>query len=113
MIDRGDERLATAGSGDVLAGMVVAMLASGVEPLRAAASAAWMHGEAARALPDAGLLAGDLVELLPFTIERCWPAEATVNSILRWAWAEIDLGAIATTSSSCATRSRRARCGRW
>jgi hydroxyethylthiazole kinase-like uncharacterized protein yjeF len=69
VVDRGDQRLATAGTGDVLAGMIVTMLASGVEPLRAAAAAAWMHAEAARALPHAGLLAGDIVEQLPFTIE--------------------------------------------
>ena len=43
VVDRGDERLATAGTGDVLAGMIVTMLASGVEPLRAAAAAAWVH----------------------------------------------------------------------
>jgi len=68
IVDRGDERLATAGTGDVLAGMIVTMLASGVDPLRAAASAAFVHAEAARALPRAGLLAGDIVDQLPHTI---------------------------------------------
>ncbi len=67
-VDRGDERLATAGTGDVLAGMIVTMLASGVEPLRAAAAAAWVHAEAARSLPQPGLLAGDIVDRLPHTL---------------------------------------------
>lgn len=65
VVDHGDERLATAGSGDVLAGMIGAALASGVEPARAAAAAAWIHAEAARLGPARGLLAGDIVDLIP------------------------------------------------
>jgi ADP-dependent NAD(P)H-hydrate dehydratase / NAD(P)H-hydrate epimerase len=65
VMDHGDERLATAGSGDVLAGMIAAVLAAGVEPDRAAAAAAWLHADAARRGPRRGLLAGDIVELLP------------------------------------------------
>ena len=65
VVDRGDQRLATAGSGDVLAGMVGAALAAGVPPLRAAAAAAWLHADAARRGPPEGLLAGDIIELLP------------------------------------------------
>jgi len=68
VIAAGDERLATAGSGDVLAGMVAALLATGMHPGRAAASAAWLHGDAARRGPARGLLAGDLVDLLPVTL---------------------------------------------
>jgi NAD(P)H-hydrate epimerase len=67
-VDRGDERLATAGTGDVLAGMIVTMLASGVDPSRAAAGAAWVHAEAAHTAPAAGMLAGDIVVRLPATI---------------------------------------------
>ena len=65
LVDRGDQRLATAGSGDVLAGLIGAGLAAGVEPSDAAAAAAWLHGAAAALGPDEGLLAGDIVDLIP------------------------------------------------
>ncbi len=69
VINHGDERLATAGTGDVLAGMIGALLAAGVAPLRAAAAASWLHADAARRGPAAGLVAGDLPELLPGALE--------------------------------------------
>ena len=65
VVDHGDERLATAGSGDVLAGMVGSLLAAGVQAERAAAAAAWLHADAARRGRHRGLLAGDLIDLLP------------------------------------------------
>ena len=65
VVDNGDERLATAGSGDVLAGMIAALLAGGAAPERAAAGAAWLHADAARRGARLGLLAGDIVELIP------------------------------------------------
>lgn len=68
VVDRGDERLATAGTGDVLAGMIVTMLASGVEPLHAAAAASWVHAEAARSQGRFGLAAGDIIDALPRTV---------------------------------------------
>ncbi len=68
VVDHGDERLATAGSGDVLAGMIGALLASDLPPLRAAATAAWLHAAAARRGPRVGLVASDLPDLLPATI---------------------------------------------
>ncbi len=55
--------LATAGSGDVLAGMVLGLLAQEMEPFAAAAAAVWLHGDAARRV-GAGLVAEDLVEAL-------------------------------------------------
>lgn len=67
VVDHGDERLATAGSGDVLAGMIGAALAAGAPPERAAAAAAWFHADAARRGPRHGLVAGDIVDLLPIT----------------------------------------------
>ena len=56
--------LATAGSGDVLAGMVLGLLAQGMEPFAAAAAAVWVHGAAACRFGP-GLVAEDLVEAVP------------------------------------------------
>ncbi|RKR03026.1 NAD(P)H-hydrate dehydratase [Maricaulis maris] len=60
--------LATAGSGDVLAGMIASGLASGLSPHDAAAGAAWLHGAAGRRL-GAGLIAEDLPEELPVVLQ--------------------------------------------
>ena len=49
MVD-GDARLATAGTGDVLAGTIGALLAMGMPPLEAAAAGAWIHARAAARL---------------------------------------------------------------
>jgi NAD(P)H-hydrate epimerase len=58
--------LATAGSGDVLAGMIAAALAQGAAALDAAAAAVWLHGEAARRFgAPVGLIAEDLPDQLP------------------------------------------------
>lgn len=56
--------LATAGAGDVLAGMIAGLLARGFEPFAAATTAVWLHVEAARAFGP-GLIAEDLPEQLP------------------------------------------------
>lgn len=60
--------LATAGSGDVLSGMVLGLLAQGMEPFGAAAAAAWIHGAAACRLGP-GLVAEDLVEAAPTVLD--------------------------------------------
>ncbi|MCB1000961.1 MAG: NAD(P)H-hydrate dehydratase [Acidimicrobiales bacterium] len=65
VVRAGDERLATAGTGDVLAGVVGALLAMRVDPFEAAAMGAWIHGRAAVLGPPVGLVASDLLELLP------------------------------------------------
>jgi NAD(P)H-hydrate epimerase len=70
VIAAGDARLASAGTGDVLAGIIGALLATGMEPLHAAASAAWIHGAAALLGPSAGFVAGDLLDHLPTVLER-------------------------------------------
>jgi NAD(P)H-hydrate epimerase len=66
----GDSRLATAGTGDVLAGVIGALCASGVDPFHAAAAGAFIHGVAGTLGWRRGLVAGDLVELLPEAIDR-------------------------------------------
>lgn len=67
MID-GDERLATAGTGDVLSGVVGALLAHGVPAFEAAAAGAWIHAHAARRLPRHGVVAGDVAESVPMVL---------------------------------------------
>ena len=64
-IANGDARLATAGTGDVLAGLICGLLSAGVEPMKAAASAAWLHGQAATIRPSGGMAASDLLLSLP------------------------------------------------
>ncbi len=61
--------LATAGAGDVLAGMITGLLARGLPPLDAAADAAWLHVEAALEFGP-GLIAEDLPEALPAVFRR-------------------------------------------
>jgi hydroxyethylthiazole kinase-like uncharacterized protein yjeF len=56
--------LATAGSGDVLGGLILGLLAQGMDPYPAAAAGVWMHGAAAAAFGP-GLLAEDLPDLMP------------------------------------------------
>ena len=58
--------LATAGSGDVLSGIVLGLLAQGMEPFLAAAAAVWMHGAAAIEFGP-GLIAEDLPDLLAYS----------------------------------------------
>jgi len=65
--------LATAGSGDVLSGIVLGLLAQGMDPFLAAAAAVWMHGAAATAF-GSGLMAEDLPELLPEVLQRLYGA---------------------------------------
>jgi NAD(P)H-hydrate epimerase len=56
--------LATAGSGDVLGGIALGLLAQGMPTFEAAAAAVWLHAQAARNL-GAGMVAEDLIEALP------------------------------------------------
>ena len=66
----GDSRLATAGTGDVLSGMVAALMAEGLQPAQAAAAAAAVHGTAAALGWRRGLVAGDLPDLVPVAFDH-------------------------------------------
>jgi NAD(P)H-hydrate repair Nnr-like enzyme with NAD(P)H-hydrate dehydratase domain len=61
--------LATAGTGDVLAGTITGLLAQGVAPFAAACLGAWLHGMAGmqceREIGPAGVVASDLLSRLP------------------------------------------------
>jgi hydroxyethylthiazole kinase-like uncharacterized protein yjeF len=63
--------LATAGSGDVLAGMIGGLLAQSVPAFEAACIGAWMHGEAGSEAGP-GLIAEDLPEVLPAVLRRLY-----------------------------------------
>jgi NAD(P)H-hydrate epimerase len=75
----GTPLLATAGSGDVLAGVIGALVAGGLSTRDAALAGAWLHGAAAQALSaelgDAGLLAHEVADAIPAVRRalREWP----------------------------------------
>lgn len=65
----GNPGMAVGGSGDVLAGIITALLGQGIEPLQAAACGAWLHGAAgdlcASEIGQYGMLPTDMVNVLP------------------------------------------------
>ena len=75
--DRAAPWLATAGSGDVLAGVISGLMARGFPAFEAACMGAWLHTEAARAFGP-GLIAEDLPEQVPVVLRRMlgWGGQA-------------------------------------
>lgn len=73
----GNPALATAGTGDVLAGIIGGLLAQGLDAFEAAVTGVFLHGaagdEASARLGDAGVLASDLLPLIPVTIRDLKP----------------------------------------
>jgi NAD(P)H-hydrate epimerase len=79
--DRGPPSLATAGTGDVLTGIIGAFLSKGIEPMTAAAAAAVAHALAATAAPHrAGLVASDLLAGLPHALDSQYAARTASES---------------------------------
>lgn len=64
LVTAGDQRLATAGTGDVLSGVIGAALATGLEPLEAAALGAQLHGRAVSGTHRSVIVASDLLDHL-------------------------------------------------
>ncbi len=70
----GSPFLATAGSGDVLAGLIAALIVQGMESFEAAAAAAWIHGKAGEGLGP-GLIAEDLPDFFPNVLNGLAPMQ--------------------------------------
>jgi ADP-dependent NAD(P)H-hydrate dehydratase / NAD(P)H-hydrate epimerase len=66
----GTSALATAGTGDVLSGIIGALCAGGLDPLRAAAAGAFVHGRCGLLGFERGLVAGDLPDRLPAVFDE-------------------------------------------
>ena len=73
LVASGDERLATAGTGDVLAGMIAAFLARGLAAPEAAAVGAYLHGVAGSMCPREGTIARDVVARITDAMEEVLP----------------------------------------
>lgn len=70
----GNPGMATGGSGDVLAGMILSLLGQGLTPADAAAAAVWLHGRAgdlaAADKGEYGMLPSDLIERIPYAVKE-------------------------------------------
>lgn len=75
----GGPRLATAGTGDVLTGIIAAFLAGGVPAAEAAVAGAYVHGAAGNLGSRRGLVAGDLVDLLPAVLSQLPEARCPIR----------------------------------
>ena len=74
----GTPDLATAGSGDVLAGMALGLMTQGMAPFEAGCAAAWMHGRLAEII-GTGLIAEDLPKRIPEILRKLKDAKKILN----------------------------------
>lgn len=88
--------LATAGTGDVLSGMVLGLLAQGMEPLLACAAAVWLHGAAANHFGP-GLIAEDLPDCLPTVLRHL---ENHLKTSCGYAWLNQEPTLLAMTAQA-------------
>lgn len=81
----GNPGMATGGSGDVLTGAVAGLLAQGLDPVRAAAAAVYLHGRAgdlaAETKGQPGLIAGDILDRLPEAIKETARSSGGIENI--------------------------------
>lgn len=87
ILTRGDPGMATAGSGDVLTGVIAALIAQGFSPRNAAAVGVYLHGvsgeTAARALTSYCMAASDLIDFLPEAFSFLFPHEFFLPKVNR------------------------------
>lgn len=71
----GNPGMSTAGSGDVLTGIITSLVGQGLKPSDAARAGVFIHGMAgdiaSDRLGDFGMIAGDMIECIPFAIKKC------------------------------------------
>lgn len=82
----GNPGMGTAGTGDVLTGMMVGLLAQGLPSWEAACAATYLHGAAgdlaAARIGEAGMIAGDVIEEIPYALKQIHQAPSnTINNI--------------------------------
>ena len=74
----GNPGMATAGTGDVLTGMIAGLLAQGLAPWSAACAATYVHGLAgdlaAEVIGQTSLMAGDVIDAIPYALTNIRPA---------------------------------------
>jgi len=79
---RSSAYLATAGTGDVLAGLIAGLLAQGMSPFEACCAAVWIHAEAGIRFGP-GLVAGDIPDQVPTILSRLLAGRAGVHHVHR------------------------------
>ncbi|HET9148708.1 MAG TPA: NAD(P)H-hydrate dehydratase, partial [Acetobacteraceae bacterium] len=90
--DHASAALATAGTGDTLAGMIAGLLGQGMAAFEAAAAAVWLHGEAGLRIGP-GLIAEDIADHLPEAMAEARRIKADLSATPRYNCADIRCGA--------------------